>query len=185
MKQKLTPAAATTTAPAAVRSRPTAVEPTATAAPVTEKKPFQSRFLPNHQTPAATTTPAAAPTADKKDETETSSEEETSEEETEEEEEDEEEEQQVSAAKTIAAAKAASVVAKPDVSSVLSRPSSVRDTDRRSSRDESVRGGGYSSPSSYNRSYEREPSPSKYTPRTRPAATRETYEEPKYGSSTG
>lgn len=57
-----------------MRSRPTASDSgTSTSTP--EKKPFQSRFLPNHQ----------AQTQTKKEETETSSEEETSEDESEDE----------------------------------------------------------------------------------------------------
>lgn len=166
VKQKLvqsTPVVAATpaaTATSATRTRPVETTPT------TEKKPFQSRFLPNHQ-------------VEKKEETESSSEEETSSEESEEEEEEEEDVAKPAAKTTPAAAATAA-----NVSSVLARTTQARDApsdnNRRSSRDDTTLRGGYSTPT-YNRSYEREPSP-KYTPRTRP--TRDQYEEPsKYGST--
>lgn len=160
MKQKLTAKPETP----AVRTRPVAETPSAstTSSTVPEKKPFQSRFLPNHQ-------------QDKKPETESSSEEEeTSSEESEEEEEE----------KTPAKTSAKDSALKTDIGPLLTRSSNARDaqTDsgRRTSKDESGSRGGYSSPTSYSRGTERESSP-KYT-RTRP--TRDQYEEPKYGSST-
>ncbi len=161
MKQKLT---ATKPETPAVRTRPVAeTSATTTASTVPEKKPFQSRFLPNHQ-------------QDKKQETESSSEEETSSEESEEEEEED---------KTPAKTQAKDSALKTDIGPLLSRSSNARDAQtesaRRTSKDESSSRGGYSSPTSYSRGYEREPSPPKYT-RTRP--TRDQYEEPKYGSST-
>lgn len=142
-----------------VRTRPVAETPTTTSTSSTapEKKPFQSRFLPNHQ-------------QEKKPETESSSEEETSSEESEEEEEEKTPAKKDSALKT-------------DIGPLLARSSNAResqsDSTRRASKDESSSRGGYSSPTSQSR-YERETSP-KYT-RTRP--TRDQYEEPKYGSST-
>lgn len=159
VKQKLT---ANTAKPetSAVRTRPVTEAPTST---VAEKKPFQSRFLPNHQ-------------QDKKQETESSSEEETSSEESDEEEEEEEKPPAKSPAKDSAL--------KTDIGPLLTRSSNARDSQadsaRRVSKDESSSRGGYSSPTTYGRGYERESSP-KYT-RTRP--TRDQYEEPKYGSPT-
>lgn len=162
MKQKLTANAKPETP--AVRTRPVTETPTTTSSTVTEKKPFQSRFLPNHQ-------------QDKKQETESSSEEETSSEESDEEEEDEED-------KTPAKTTAKDSALKTDIGPLLTRSSNAResqsDNARRTSKDESSSRGGYSSPTSYSRGYERESSP-KYT-RTRP--TRDQYDEPKYGSST-
>lgn len=160
VKQKLT--ATTKPETPAVRTRPVAETSTATSSTVPEKKPFQSRFLPNHQ-------------QEKKPETESSSEEETSSEESEEEEEEE---------KTPAKTPAKDSALKTDIGPLLARSSNARDSQadstRRTSKDESSSRGGYSSPTSYSRGYERESSP-KYT-RTRP--TRDQHEEPKYGSST-
>ncbi|XP_037049181.1 RING finger protein nhl-1 isoform X3 [Bradysia coprophila] len=160
VKQKLT--ANTKPETSAVRTRPVTEAPTSTST-VPEKKPFQSRFLPNHQ-------------QDKKQETESSSEEETSSEESEEEEEEEE--------KTPAKSPAKDSALKTDIGPLLARSSNARDSQadsaRRISKDESSSRGGYSSPTTYSRGYERESSP-KYT-RTRP--TRDQYEEPKYGSPT-
>lgn len=160
MKQKLT---ATKPETPAVRTRPVVETPTttsSTSSTVPEKKPFQSRFLPNHQ-------------QEKKQETESSSEEETSSEESEEEEEE----------KPPAKTPAKDSALKTDIGPLLARSSNARDSQadstRRTSKDESGSRGGYSSPTSYSRGYERETSP-KYT-RTRP--TRDQYEEPKYGSS--
>lgn len=98
---------------------------------VAEKKPFQSRFLPNHQTP-------------KKEETESSSEEET----TSEESDDDEEEQNVKKPASSASRDAAS---KTDIGPLLNRSSQARESyadTRRHSRDETYnsRVGGYSSP---------------------------------------
>lgn len=164
VKQKLTATAKPETP--AVRTRPVTETPTATAtttsspSTVPEKKPFQSRFLPNHQ-------------QEKKEETESSSEEETSSEESEEEEE-----------KPPAKTSAKDSALKTDIGPLLTRANNAResqaDSTRRASKDESSSRGGYSSPTSYSRGYERESSP-KYT-RTRP--TRDQYDEPKYGSST-
>lgn len=106
---------------------------------VAEKKPFQSRFLPNHST-------AAQPA--KKEETETSSEEETTSEESEEE---EEEVKKPTPARDTAM--------KTDIGPLLNRSSQAResyaDTNRRSSRDETSLRGGYSSPT-YGRSFDRD-----------------------------
>lgn len=160
VKQKLT---ATKPETPAVRTRTVAETPTttSTSSTVPEKKPFQSRFLPNHQ-------------QEKKQETESSSEEETSSEESEEEEEE----------KTPAKTPAKDSALKTEIGPLLARSSNAReaqsDSTRPTSKDESSSRGGYSSPTSYSRGYERETSP-KYT-RTRP--TRDQYEEPKYGSST-
>lgn len=154
MKQKLT--ANTKPETPAVRTRPTATETPTSTSTVPEKKPFQSRFLPNHQ-------------QDKKQETESSSEEETSSEESEEDEEEEE-----VPAKTPAKDSAL----KTDIGPLLTRSSNAQESARRTSKDESSSRGGYSSPTSYSRNYEREPSPKTYT-RTRP--TRDQYE----GSSSG
>lgn len=145
----------------AVRTRPVTETPTTTTtSTVPEKKPFQSRFLPNHQ-------------QEKKEETESSSEEETSSEESEEEEE-----------KPPAKTPVKDSALKTDIGPLLTRSSNAResqaDSTRRASKDETNSRGGYSSPTSYSRGYERESSP-KYT-RTRP--TRDQYEEPKYGTST-
>lgn len=160
-----TSAAATTTTPTSIRSR--TVETPVVATP--EKKPFQSRFLPNHQ-------------QEKKEETESSSEEETSSEES------EEEEEEVPAAKPVVTTKPATVTPaaiKSDIGSLLTRSSQARESqaeqNRRNSRDETNLRGGYSSPT-YNRSYEKEPSP-KYTSSIRTRPTRDQYDEPKYGSS--
>lgn len=174
VKQKLvqnTPAA--TTAAVTPRTRPVDTSST-TATP--EKKPFQSRFLPNHQ-------------QEKKEETESSSEEETSSEES------EEEEEEVPSAKPTVVTKPATVTpisapaVKNDIGSLLTRSTQARETqadnNRRNSRDETNlrSSGGYSSPT-YNRSYEKEASP-KYTSAVRTRPTRDQYDEPKYGSSTG
>lgn len=141
---------------------------------VTEKKPFQSRFLPNHQTPASTS-------VDKKDESESSSEEETtSEEETEEEEEEEEE---ADSKKTTAAGKDTAL--KTDIGPLLNRSTHARDAyadTRRTSRDETTNSRtGHSSPT-YGRSFEE----SKYpTARSRTTAhhTDDDHNSSRYGSS--
>lgn len=129
---------------------------------VPEKKPFQSRFLPNHSTTAA----AAA----KKEESESSSEEETTSEESEEEEEE--------------------VKPTPAPISVTSRASLAResyaDTNRRSSRDETSLRGGYSSPT-YGRSFERDHDTSSRYGSSSGVRSRSNYAEPedhsnRYGS---
>lgn len=138
---------------------------------VPEKKPFQSRFLPNHSTAAAAT--ASASTAAKKDESESSSEEETTSEESEEEEE---------------APKAAPAVAARSDSTAFNRASAARDayaTTRRNSRDEtSLRNSGYSSPT-YGRSVEQD-STSRYSSTSGVRSRANPYAEPddhsRYGS---
>lgn len=106
---------------------------------VAEKKPFQSRFLPNHQTPSLAT--------EKKEESESSSEEETTSEESEEEEEEEVKKPTTSSAKDSAL--------KTDIGPLLNRSTTARDAyadTRRNSRDETANlRGGYSSPT-YGRS---------------------------------
>lgn len=167
--------AAASTTPAKQTTKP---EPAANMRPrgsiemVAEKKPFQSRFLPNHSTAAA----AAA----KKEESESSSEEETSSEESEEEEEEPPKPAPVRDTST-----------KADTSTYSGRASQAResyaDTSRRNSRDETSLRGGYSSPT-YGRSLDNDTSSSRYSTattgvRSRPSA----YTEPddhssRYGS---
>lgn len=128
---------------------------------VPEKKPFQSRFLPNHST-------AAANAAVKKEESETSSEEETTSDESEEEEEE--------------------VKPTPAPSTAASRASLAResyaDTNRRNSRDETNVRGGYSSPT-YGRSFDHDTS-SRYGTssgvRSRPNAYEPEDTSSRYGS---
>lgn len=149
-----------------VRSRETTTSAT-TAAATPEKKPFQSRFLPNH-------------TQEKKEETESSSEEETSSEES------EEEEEEVVVKPTVkpVAPAVREVALRSDTTRVSQARDSVADNNRRSSRDDTHLRGGYSTPSYTSRTYERESSPSKYSSSVRTRPTRDqTYEEPKYGSS--
>lgn len=101
---------------------------------VAEKKPFQSRFLPNHQTP-------------KKDETESSSEEESTSEESEE----EEEEPKPAVRKASVSSSTRDAASKTDIGPLLNRSSQARESyadTKRNSRDETYnsRTGGYSSP---------------------------------------
>uniref|UniRef100_A0A1L8DSH5 Putative ring finger protein nhl-1 isoform x2 n=1 Tax=Nyssomyia neivai TaxID=330878 RepID=A0A1L8DSH5_9DIPT len=128
-----------------------AAEATATpAATTTEKKPFQSRFLPNHQSPKP------------KEESESSSEEETStEEETEEEEEEEEEVKPTTtppAAAPVVRTPPRDTAMKTDIGPLLTRSSQARDTaeSRRTSREEPK---SYASTTNSYRNYDRETSP--------------------------
>lgn len=137
---------------------------------VAEKKPFQSRFLPNHSTAAAAAT--------KKEESE-SSEEETSSEESEEEEEE-----------PPKPAPVRDTSSRADVSSYSSRASQPRetyaDTSRRNSRDETSLRGGYSSPT-YGRSFDRDHDTTSRYSSTSGVRSRPNYSEPddhssRYGS---
>ncbi|XP_059613712.1 RING finger protein nhl-1 isoform X2 [Phlebotomus argentipes] len=134
------------------RTRPseTTSSPATTTTATGEKKPFQSRFLPNHQSPKP------------KEESESSTEEETSTEESEEEEEEEEEE--VKPAVTTAAP--TSVVRTPprdtamktDIGPLLARSSQARETgeSRRTAREEPK---SYTGSTNSYRNYERDTSP--------------------------
>lgn len=140
---------------------------------VPEKKPFQSRFLPNHQTPASTS-------VEKKDESGSSSEEETT---SEEETEEEEEEVEVENKKNSTTAKDTAL--KTDIGALLNRSTNARDAyadTRRTSRDETTNSRtGHSSPT-YGRSFEE----SKYpTTRSRTTAqhTDDDHNSSRYGSS--
>ncbi|GAB0088489.1 hypothetical protein DMENIID0001_029270 [Sergentomyia squamirostris] len=157
---------------------------TSTTTNASEKKPFQSRFLPNHQSPKP------------KEESESSTEEETSTEESEEEEEEEEEEVKPTTAS--AAASTAAVVRTPprdtamktDIGPLLARSSQARDTaeSRRTSREEPK--SSYSSSTNNYRNYERDTSP-KYgavggsSVRSRATAHTEPEDHGRYGSSSG
>ncbi|CAD7078571.1 unnamed protein product [Hermetia illucens] len=146
----------------AVRTR-TSVDSTPSTPPATEKKPFQSRFLPQHQQ-----------TTEKKEESESSTEEETSSEESEEEEEE---------------PKKTPVKAPTRDNIGASTSQRTRDAieNRRNSREEASLRSAYA-PSNYRTATERDSSP-KYTAsstRTRPGAS--SYTEPddhRYGGSSG
>ncbi|XP_055619391.1 RING finger protein nhl-1 isoform X2 [Toxorhynchites rutilus septentrionalis] len=141
-----------------------------------EKKPFQSRFLPQTQPQQP----------EKKEESESSSEEETSsEEESEEEEEEEEKPTPKPTPAPIPTSPRVEQPSSPLLSRVQAREAAVADA-RKTSRDE-PRSSGYSSPTSYRSNYERDESPkygsaSSSTLRSRTAAHVEP-EENKYGSS--
>lgn len=143
-----------------------------------EKKPFQSRFLPNHQT-------SASASHDKKDESDSSSEEEsTSEEETEDE---EEEEEDAASKKTTATAKDSTV--KPDIGSVATRSRDNYADSRRVSRDDtsnttSARTG-HSSPT-YGRSFDESKYPTVRSRTTAAQPVDDDHSGSRYGtSSTG
>ncbi|XP_055700897.1 RING finger protein nhl-1 isoform X1 [Phlebotomus papatasi] len=135
------------------RTRPTeaSASPTAAAAASTEKKPFQSRFLPNHQSPKP------------KEESESSTEEETSTEESEEESEEETEEVKstttTSTSTPVVRTPPRDTAMKTDIGPLLARSSQARDTaeSRRTSREEPKTS--YSSTNNSYRNYERESSP--------------------------
>ncbi|XP_055606597.1 RING finger protein nhl-1 isoform X1 [Uranotaenia lowii] len=165
------------------RSSPASTTPSAPSP--TEKKPFQSRFLPQTQ--------PQQQAADKKQESESSSEEETSSEEESDEEEEEEEEKP--APKPTSTTTPSSVVSSssarseqtssPLLSRVQAREAAAADA-RKTSREE-TRSSGYSSPTSYRSPYERDESPKYGTSsalRSRTTAHVEP-EENKYGSSSG
>jgi len=142
---------------------------------VADKKPFQSRFLPNHQNQVA----------DKKDETESSSEEETTSEESDEEEEEEEEE--VKKPNT-SSNQPRDTAMKTDIGPLLSRSTQARDAyadTRRNSRDETQNlRSGYNSPS-YGRSFDESKYPTS-TVRSRANHQNEPEEHSsRYGSGSG
>lgn len=151
-----------------------------TASPTAEKKPFQSRFLPQSQSAAATTTT-------KKEESESSSSEEdtSSEEESEEEEEEEKPAPARPAPPTVVPSSPARTEqpSSPLLSRIQAREAAAADT-RKTSREE-PRASGYSSPTNYRSQYDRDESP-KYGAssalRSRTTAHVEP-EENKYGSS--
>lgn len=137
---------------------------------VAEKKPFQSRFLPSHQTQAA----------DKKDETETSSEEETT---TEESEEEEEEEEVQVVNKKPATTTGREAAMKTDIGPLLNRSNQAREAyadTRRSSRDDTSLRAGYASPT-----YGRSTDDSKYSAPTVRSRANQKYAEDDHSNRYG